>query len=126
MWLSDLLTHHGILTYGDYFTVFTANIITILLQGYDAQVKHPTTFKFKVLYEENYFRWILTFATSLFLLYVVPEGYLWYMVSIMNRDIDTIYWNTLFSAAIGLSPLYFLKKLIKISKSKFRDEVENK
>lgn len=122
--LYDLFTHYGLISYADYFTVIAANIVTILMQAYNAQQEHGSKFKLKILIHENYFRWLLSMSASLFLLYVAPEGYLWFMETMYDKDPADLYWNTLFSAAIGLSPLYFLKKLIRVSKSKFRDEVE--
>ena len=124
MTLTELLTHHGLISYADYFAVVAANIVTILYQGYQAQVNHPKDFSLKVLCHENTFRWLLSFSASLFLLYVIPEGYFWYATEFMAKDSKALYWNTLFSALIGLSPLYILKKLIKVSRSKFRGEIE--
>ena len=119
----DILTHHETLFISDYLVVFFAAMATIGLQMLQIQSSHPDNFSIKVLFHENWIRWLVSLNSALFLLYVVPEGYFWYMESHTKQNIvGTTEWNTLFSAVIGLSPLYILKRFIKVSKSKFRDE----
>lgn len=122
----DILTHHGTLFVSDYLVVIFAAMATIGLQILQVQSAHPDDFKFKVLFQENWIRWIVSLNSALFLLYVVPEGYFWY-VEEYTKSVEPgmARWNTLFSAVLGLSPLYILKRLIKVSKSKFRENVES-
>jgi hypothetical protein len=119
---NDILTHHGTLFVSDYLVVIFAAMATIGLQILQVQSSHPDDFKFKVLFSENWIRWVVSLNSALFLLYVVPEGYFWY-VEEYTKSVEpgTARWNTLFSAILGLSPLYILKRLIKVSKSKFRE-----
>ena len=120
--LFDILTHHGTLFISDYLVVIFAALATIGLQILQVQSAHPDDFKFKVLFHENWIRWLVSLNSALFLLYVVPEGYFWYMEEFTkSAEPGSSKWNTLFSAVLGLSPLYILKRLIKVSKSKLRD-----
>ena len=124
--LHDLLTHHGTIDVTDYLVVLFAAFATIGLQILQVQSSHPDDFKMKVLFHENWIRWFVSLNSALFLLYVVPEGYFWYAEEFTkSAEPGTSKWNTLFSAVLGLSPLYILKRLIKVSKSKFRDETSN-
>ena len=67
----------------------------------------------------------MSINAALFLLYTLPDGYFWYMEQYLkSNEVGTTRWNTLLSAIVGLSPIYILKKLIKVSRTKL-DENAN-
>ena len=125
MSIQDILTHNGNILITDYIVVIFAAFATIGLQILQTQNEHKDNFKLKVVAHENWIRWIVSLNSALFLLYVIPEGYFWYMEDVIGKEKYSTQWNTLFSAVIGLSPLYLLKKVIKTSRSKFRDIERN-
>lgn len=120
--MMDLLTHNGVLGVSDYLVLIFATIATIGLQILQVSQQHGNDFKFKILIHENYIRWMVSLSSALFLLYILPDAYFWYMESYTKQNApDTTEWNTMLSAIVGLSPLYILKRLIKVSRSKFRN-----
>lgn len=123
--MMDILTHNGILLISDYLTVFFAFLVTVLLQMNSAQSQHGEDFKYITFINYNLLRWFLSINAALFLLYVLPDGYFWYMEEFSKtNEPGTTHWNTLLSAIVGLSPLYILKKLIKVSRAKINENDE--
>ena len=123
--MMDILTHNGILLLSDYLTVFFAFLVTVLLQMNAAQKQHGGKFELKTFCNQNLLRWILSINAALFLLYVLPDGYFWYMEELTKQnEAGATEWNTLLSAVVGLSPLYILKKLIKVSRTKINENEE--
>lgn len=123
--MHDLLTHNGILLVSDYLTVFFAFMVTVLLQMNAAKTQHKTKFRMNLFVADNWLRWLLSINAALFLLYTLPDGYFWYMESYLKSNPKgETEWNTLLSALVGLSPLYILKKLIKVSRSKINENEE--
>lgn len=123
--MKDILTHNGVLLASDYLTVLFAFFVTVLLQMNAAQKQHGGKFKLSVFCSYNYLRWMLSISAALFLLYTLPDGYFWYMEEFSKENAKgTTTWNTLLSALVGLSPLYILKKLIKVSRNKINENEE--
>lgn len=121
--MMDILTHNGILLISDYLTVFFAFFVTVLLQMNGAQKQYLDDFKLSIFCKQNYLRWALSISAALFLLYVLPDGYFWYMEEFTTTNPKgSTEWNTLLSAIVGLSPLYILKKLIKVSRTKLDEK----
>lgn len=122
MSLHDLLTHNGTLLYSDYLILFFAAIASTWLQVLQAQSKHKDKFHFKLMVEENLIRWVASFNIALFILYVAPDAYFWYMEQFTKtNEIGTTHWNSFFSAVVGFFPLQIIKKFVKVTKSKLRD-----
>lgn len=121
--MHDILTHNGTLLISDYLVVFFAFMVTVLLQLNGAKNQHKEEFRILTFASDNWLRWILSINSALFLLYVLPDGYFWYMEEyIKSNPSGTTEWNNTLSAIIGLSPLYILKKLIKVSRTKLENE----
>lgn len=116
----DLLTHEGIIHLSDYLIVFFAFLVTLFIQMSNAQKKAGTAFRLSIFFKENVIRWIASINAALFLLYVLPEFYFWFMEDYLEKnEVGSTTWNSGLSAAVGLSPLYFLKQFIKATRSKF-------
>jgi hypothetical protein len=121
--MKEILTHGGVLLASDYLTVFFAFFVTVLLQMNSAQKQHESKFKIITFCIQNWLRWLLSVSSALFLLYTLPDGYFWYMESYLkSNEKGTTEWNITLSAIIGLSPLYILKKLIKVSRTKLDEK----
>lgn len=120
--MKEILTHNGVLLMSDYLTVLFAFFVTVLLQMSSAQKQHEKNFNLKVFCKLNYLRWALSISAALFLLYTLPDLYFWYMEDFTTtNEKGTTHWNTFLSALVGLSPLYILKKIIKVSREKINN-----
>lgn len=126
MTLEQIITHNGVLLYTDYLILAFAAIASIWLQILQAQSKHKNGFKVGIMMEENWIRWVASINIALFILYVAPDAYFWYMEEFTNKaEAGTTQWNSFFSAIVGFFPLQIIKKFVKVTKSKLREDVKD-
>jgi len=100
----------------DYISFFLCWAASIAYDWFMAHHYHPGTFNAKVLLFEQWRKWVASIICGFAMLYMLPEGV---------HEIFDIHWNTLFSGAIGLAPLLVFRKVLKTTKSKIRQGIED-
>ena len=100
----------------DYIAFGLCSLAVIFYEWQQAHAYHPENFNAKILLYENWRKWVASLFCGLAMLYILPDGIF---------EIGGFEWNTLYSGAVGLSPMLIFKQVWKISKSKIRQVMED-